>query len=196
MTKLNNKYKSFATMYNFDTGELDPKGKIITRKLSHMAEMYLDQSAASQLLEEDPLIYEVFNVEVPETIAHIQHCVTILYPGKVGNEYFMTKGHYHEILDRAEIYFCLKGKGQLILQTKDGEFDMIEMVPGTVAYVAPEWAHRTVNTGGEPFVFFAAYPGDAGHDYGGIETEGFAKLSVEENGEAKLIDNPRYKTAQ
>jgi glucose-6-phosphate isomerase len=196
MTKLNNKYKSFATMYNFETGELDPKGKIITRKLSHMADMYLDQKAASQLLEEDPLIYEVFNVEVPETIAHIQHCVTILYPGKVGNEYFMTKGHYHEILDRAEIYFCLKGKGQLILQTKDGDFDMIEMVPGAVAYVAPEWAHRTVNTGDEPFVFFAAYPGDAGHDYGGIETEGFVKLSVEENGKAKLMDNPRYKADQ
>ena len=47
------------------------------------------------------------------------------------------------------------------------------MRPGTVAYVAPCWAHRTVNTGSEPFVFLAVYHGDAGHDYGTIETEGF-----------------------
>lgn len=196
MTKLTSKFKSFSTMYNFETGELDPKGRVITRKLSHMNEMYIDQDAANALLEDDPLIYEVFNVEVPETIAHIQHCVTILYPGKVGDEYFMTKGHYHEVLDRAEIYFCLKGEGQLILQTQDGEFDCIDMIPGSVAYVAPEWAHRTVNTGDDPFVFFAAYPGDAGHDYGGIETEGFVKLSVEKDGKPILIQNPRYKTTK
>lgn len=183
----------FSTDYVFETGKLDPEGKVIIRKLSHMKEMYLDQEATRERLEEDPLIYEVYNVEVPETMAHIQHCTTILYPGKIGNEYFMTKGHYHEILDRAEIYFCLKGKGQLIMQTKEGDFKKLDMEPGTVAYVAPEWAHRTVNTGDEPFIFFAAYPGDAGHDYGGIETEGFVKLLVEENGKSVLIDNPRYK---
>ncbi|MBM7569967.1 glucose-6-phosphate isomerase family protein [Aquibacillus albus] len=186
------KFQPFTTEYEFDTGKLNPEGRVIVRKLSHMKEMYLDQKAVEERVEEDPLIYEVYNVELPETMAHIQHCTTILYPGKIGNEYFMTKGHYHEILDRAEIYFCLKGKGQLIMQTKEGDFKKLEMVPGTIAYVAPEWAHRTVNTGDEPFIFFAAYPGDAGHDYGGIETEGFVKLSVEENGEQKLIDNPRY----
>jgi glucose-6-phosphate isomerase len=47
------------------------------------------------------------------------------------------------------------------------------MGPGTVAYVPPNWAHRTVNTGEEPFVFFAVYPGQAGHDYGTIEKTGF-----------------------
>ncbi|GIQ62084.1 glucose-6-phosphate isomerase [Paenibacillus cisolokensis] len=186
------KFMPFVTELDFATGKLNPEGHVITRNLSHMKDMYYDQEAVRQLLGQNPLIYVVYNVVVPETAAHIQHCVTILYPGKVGNEYFMTKGHYHEVLDRAEIYFCLKGKGQLLMQTQDGAFASIDMVPGSVAYVAPEWAHRTVNTGDEPFVFFAAYPGDAGHNYGDIETEGFAKLSVEQNGEAVLVDNPRY----
>lgn len=185
-------FMPFATELDFATGRLNPEGHVITRNLSHMKEMYSDQEAARQMLADNPLIYEVYNVVVPETPAHIQHCVTILHPGKVGSEYFMTKGHYHEILDRAEIYFCLKGKGQLLMQTKEGKFSALDMTPGTVAYVAPEWAHRTVNTGDEPFIFFAAYPGDAGHNYGDIETEGFAKLSVERNGEPVLIDNPRY----
>lgn len=185
-------FKPFFTDYDFETGKLNPEGKVITRRLSHMKAMYTDQQEVEKRLNEDPLIYEVYNAEVPETVAHIQHCTTILYPGKIGNEYFMTKGHYHEVLDRAEIYFCLKGKGQLLMQTKEGEFEKIDMVPGTIAYVAPEWAHRTVNTGDKPFVFFATYPGDAGHDYGGIETEGFVNLSVEENGEPKIVKNPRY----
>jgi glucose-6-phosphate isomerase len=49
------------------------------------------------------------------------------------------------------------------------------MEHGTVAYVPPRWAHRTVNTGDEPFVFFAVYPGQAGHDYGAIEETGFTQ---------------------
>lgn len=183
----------FSTTYDFETGKLKPEGKVIVRNLSHMKNMYVDQEAVNDRLEENPLIYEVYNVELPESVEHIQHCTTILYPGKIGNEYFMTKGHYHEVIDRAEIYFCLKGKGQLVMQTKKGDFKVLEMVPGTIAYVAPEWAHRTVNTGDEPFIFFAAYPGDAGHDYGGIETEGFARLSIEEDGKPGMIDNPRFK---
>ena len=39
-----------------------------------------------------------------------------------------------------------------------------------------------MNTGSEPFVFFAAWPGDSGHDYGAIEKVGFAKIMVERNG--------------
>jgi glucose-6-phosphate isomerase len=32
-----------------------------------------------------------------------------------------------------------------------------------------------VNTGEDPFVFFAVYPGQAGHDYGTIEQTGFPR---------------------
>lgn len=185
--------KPFATTLDLASGVMTPKGKHVTRRLSDMAEMYNDQGAVQELIRENPLIYEVFNVELPENEEHVQHCTTVLYPGKVGDEYFMTKGHYHKKINRAEVYVCLKGQGMLIMQTKEGDFDAIEMVPGTVAYVAPQWAHRTVNTGDEPFVFFAAYPGDAGHDYGGIEREGFVKLVVERGGKPLLVDNPRYR---
>jgi glucose-6-phosphate isomerase len=182
----------FGTDYDFSNGKLNPQGKLITRKLADMSDMYQDKDAAQAMLGDNPLVYEVYNVVVPENEEHIQHCTTILYPGKVGNEYFMTKGHYHEIINRAEIYFCLKGKGLLVMQTQEGDFSTLEMVPGTIAYVPPYWAHRTVNMGDEPFVFFAAYPGDAGHDYGGIETEGFVKAIVEDAGHYTAVENPRY----
>jgi glucose-6-phosphate isomerase len=50
-----------------------------------------------------------------------------------------------------------------------------------------------VNTGEGPFIFFAVYPGDAGHNYGDIEKTGFAKILVERGGKKLLTDNPRWK---
>jgi glucose-6-phosphate isomerase len=66
------------------------------------------------------------------------------------------------------------------------------MSPGTVAYVPGWWGHRTVNTGSEPFIFFAAYPADAGYDYGTIEREGFPVIVVERDGKPQVVENPRY----
>ena len=42
-----------------------------------------------------------------------------------------------------------------------------------------------MDTGDDPFVFFAVWPGDAGHDYASIESVGFAKLAV--TGAADMI---------
>jgi glucose-6-phosphate isomerase len=38
------------------------------------------------------------------------------------------------------------------------------------------------------------YPGDAGHDYGSIETSGFKHLLVERKGKPEVIENPRYRS--
>jgi glucose-6-phosphate isomerase len=39
---------------------------------------------------------------------------------------------------------------------------------------------------------FFVYPGNAGHDYGTIETQGFKKLVVEKAGKPDIVDNPRW----
>ena len=58
----------------------------------------------------------------------------------------------------------------------------------------PRWAHRSVNTGErEDLVTFFVYPGDAGHDYGTIEQQGFRKLVVEIDGQPQVVDNPRWR---
>ena len=36
------------------------------------------------------------------------------------------------------------------------------------------------------------YPGDAGHDYGTIEFQGFRKLVLKMDGDVKIVDNPRW----
>jgi len=174
-------------------GALAPESVKVVRRLSDMRGMYQDQDAVRRLLDEgDPLIYVVYNVDVPEEAGELQHCTSIVYPGHVGDEFFMTKGHFHSKAGTAEIYLTLRGKGVLLMQTEDGATATLDMFPGSVSYIPPYWAHRSINVGDEPLVFFAVYPGDAGHNYGAIEDKGFAKIVLARGGRPAIVDNPRY----
>jgi glucose-6-phosphate isomerase, archaeal len=190
-----NLFEPFGTQLDLTNGHIDPTDKIIQRHLSDMSKMYADEAAANEIISkgDNRLIYEVNAVDLPEEEGHLLYCTTIIHPGCIGNEYHMTKGHFHEIRGRAEVYTGLSGEGYLLLQTDDGEVRTVPMTSGTIAYVPPMWAHRTINTGTEKFVFLAIWSGDAGHDYGTIEQEGFAKCLVDKNGKPTLVDNPRHK---
>ena len=119
---------------------------------------------------------------------------SILNPGKVGDEYYFTKGHFHAILETGEVYYCLSGHGYMLLENQEGDWSAQELTAGQTVYVPPCYAHRSVNVSpDQPFVTFFVYRSDAGHNYGAIETRGFRKLLVERNGQPTIIDNPRWK---
>ena len=171
------------------------KVKPIQRRVSNMASQFADEAAARALVENgDPLLYEFYGLDLPEDDPGVlQFGTTILYPGKVGQEYYMTKGHFHTILDTCEIYYCLKGHGAMLMETPEGDVDFKELRPGEALYVPGRWAHRSINLGDEPLVMFFVYRADAGHDYGTIEERGYRKLVVEQDGKPTLVDNPKWK---
>jgi glucose-6-phosphate isomerase, archaeal len=166
----------------------------LVRRLSSMRGQFADQQAYKTQMEKDDLVlYEVYDLQRPEEAGELLHGISIVHPGKVGNEYFMTKGHFHTVLATAEIYHCLKGVGVMVMETPEGDWAVEELCPGKILYVPPRWAHRSVNTGDqEDLVTFFVYPGNAGHDYGTIETQGFRKLALEVNGQLQISDNPRW----
>jgi glucose-6-phosphate isomerase len=166
----------------------------IVRRLSAMQGQYLDQQAYQDLLaEEDQLLYEVYEVRRPEVAGELLQGISIVHPGKVGDEFFMTKGHFHSVLNTAEVYYCLRGEGVMVMESSEGDWAVEKLRADRVLYVPPRWAHRSVNThAGEDLVTFFVYPGDAGHDYGSIEKQGFRKLVVERDGQVQVIDNPRW----
>jgi len=147
------------------------------RRASAMRGYYQDKGALEKLIEEknDPLHYETYEKHVPEEYGHLLFCISKIQPGTVGEECFMTKGHYHTRINTGEIYFCLQGQGYMVMKTSDGKFDTQRMTRGGLVYVPPYWAHRSVNTGKEPLTLFCVWPADAGHNYGDIEKEGFPK---------------------
>lgn len=178
----------FSVEINFANGHVDGVGKVLTRTLSDLHGLYSDyQSYSKALANGDPVVYRVYEIQVPEEEGHLLSCTTVIYPGKVGSEYFFTKGHFHVREDRAEIYTCLQGEGYLLMTTRSGEAKSVVMKPGTSVYIPPHWSHRTLNSGKTPFIFYGVWPGDAGHDYESILQEGFPLRVFEIDGVPVVI---------
>ncbi|MBN2139030.1 MAG: glucose-6-phosphate isomerase [Sedimentisphaerales bacterium] len=176
----------FAVLIDLEKGTMPEHTNHLVRLASDMRGYYADSRALESLIsgDADPLHYEVFEIPViPEQAGQLMYCISKLQPGKIGDEFFMTKGHYHTVADTAEIYLCLKGGGYMLMKTAGGKCAAEKMARGTMVYVPPFWAHRSVNTSGdEPLISFCVYPGNAGHNYGDIEAEGFPKRIFERDG--------------
>lgn len=167
----------------------------IQRKLSSLKGYFLDQSAYDIALNHyDTLVYEVYEIQRPEIIGELLQGVSIIYPGKIGREFFMTKGHFHGVLDTSEVYYCLAGEGLMVMENPEGETSVETLSPGKVLYVPPRWAHRSVCTSRQQsLAIFFVFPAHAGHDYYTIETQGFRKLVLDGETGIEIVDNPRWK---
>jgi glucose-6-phosphate isomerase, archaeal len=113
--------------------------------------------------------------------------VTILQPGKVGDEYFMTHGHFHANTTRAEYYVTVSGSGMLIRMDAERRTWGEPMAAGSLHYIHGEHAHRVANVGKVPLVFWACWGSDAGYDYGTIAARGFGARLVERNGQPVFV---------
>ena len=164
----------FATALDAPTGAMNPHELVVERRVSELLDAFADTDAARTLAEDgNPVVYRAFEAAVPHEGTHLVYRTTVIEPGAVGDEFFMTKGHHH-VRDSAELYYGMAGTGMMVMQDRAGSVRTVDMPTGTAVYVPPAWAHRTVNVGDVPLVFLAVFQGDAGHDYAAMEDEGFA----------------------
>jgi glucose-6-phosphate isomerase, archaeal len=182
------KLDPFTTLMDLRLGTLDPDPAEVQTKTQADLRGFFQVEPP----EPDALVYRVLPMPVPAENSEIQCSTTILEPGVVGDEYHMTRGHFHAVRDRSEVYLGLAGEGRLVLATEDGRHRVEPIREGTVNYVPGGWAHRSVNVGDTPLVFFAAYVGDAGHDYATIEEQGFPVLICQGPNGPLVTSNPRY----
>jgi glucose-6-phosphate isomerase len=180
-----------------ETGVLAGSTAHYRKALRDLDGVFGEQQAFAALLAERPgeVVYEVYEVQRSDEAGDLIFGTSILEPGAVGSELYMTRGHLHTAVDRVEIYHCLRGSGLLLLESIEGEIEAIELQPGVVAYVPPARIHRSVNTGGERLITLFCYPADAGHDYEVVRrANGMRSLVVgEPGGDWALVDNPRYR---
>ena len=185
---------SFLIDFDLNTG-FSKTAQTTKRYLSQMKDMFCDADAYQALLKNgDPLVQEFHELGCPERPGDLAFGTTILYPGKVGNEYFFTKGHFHTILATAEVYYTLSGEGYMVMENPEGDCIEMPLSKGQAVYVPRRYAHRTVNTGKDPLILFYTFDADAGHDYGTIETKGYHHLIVEKDGKPAVISNSRWKS--
>jgi glucose-6-phosphate isomerase len=119
--------------------------------------------------------------------------VSTLKPGRIGDEFYMTRGHIHAKHSCAELYYGLRGRGVMLMETVDGETHAMEITPGVAVHVPGHWVHRSVNVGNEPFTTLFCYPTDAGQDYGIIgDAGGMKDLVVADGNGWALRPNPNH----
>jgi glucose-6-phosphate isomerase len=158
------------------------------RTLGDLRDIFADATSLAALPAGKP-VYEVYShMPVGEgTPGGLYFGLTRLYPGKVGAEYFMTKGHFHQQADRAEYYWCLEGEGILILMDRDRRIRAEKMFPGSLHHIPGYVAHRVANTGNGILAFAASWPSDAGHNYAAIASGGFPARLMEIDGIPQLV---------
>ncbi len=175
---------------NLSNGEIS--GPLIQETFRTVGDMegYYRDEHARQKLDPEKVVYRVqaFLPHKEGEEGGLFFGNTFIEPGLVGDEYFMTKGHFHRNRNRSEYYVTVAGSGALILMDESRKTVFEPMQPGSVHYIPFNVAHRVANIGDTVLSFLACWPSDAGHDYGTIATRGFGARLRKLNGVATLVE--------
>ncbi len=168
-----------------------------TKTFGDLGSIYADEAAYRAMLPglRDTVVYEVTEFRPSNAPGDMIFGVTRMAPGKVGREFFMTRGHIHAKADRPEIYYGQTGTGVMLMESPGGEFRTVPIAPQTICYVPPFWIHRSINTGGGDLVMVFSYPADSGQDYEVIARSGGMRVRIVDDGTGGWVpvDNPGYR---
>lgn len=150
------------------------------RKLSDLSGLYRNEEAFRSLVAEDgdSLAYWVESSDVQDGPGGLISGLSVLEPGRVGEEFFMTRGHLHRKPECAELYLGVQGTGVMLLDSIEGESQAIQFGPGEAVSVPGGWVHRSVNVGPTRMASLFCYANDAGQDYELISRAGGMKQLV------------------
>lgn len=167
------------------------------KRMTDLSGLYANEAALQALIGElgNPVVYDVEDFKPDPKSGDLIYGITRMSPGRVGDEYFLTRGHIHAQADRPEIYYGQTGHGLMQLESPEGETRIVEIKPQSICYVPPFWIHRSINVGREDLVMVFVYPADSGQDYGIIERSNGMRhrvMATADNG-WELVENPAYK---
>ena len=178
-----------AVSFGLDPANIAGRPRV-ERRLSDLRGCFLDTDAYDAALSSgDPVIYAVSSVEPATGDGQLHFGLGVLFPGKIGDEFYLTKGHLHSHRPAAEVYIGLAGEGAMLLEDEaTGESRLVPLKKNSAVYVPGHTAHRTGNTGREPLVYIGVYPSDAGHDYATIAQRNFKHVVIEREGAPLMIE--------
>lgn len=186
------------TIHSIDpkTGALAERTGRYQKRLSDLRGVYADNQALETTLETsgDRVVYAVEEVRPQASSGDLIFGTTFMEPGRIGEEFFMTRGHIHATANRPETYYGESGEGLLLMESPDGQISILEVRPKVMIYVPPFWIHRSVNTGDTPLVMSFCYPVDSGQDYEVIARSGGMAVRIMADGNGWMsAPNPTYR---
>ncbi|PSV49922.1 glucose-6-phosphate isomerase family protein [Photobacterium indicum] len=158
---------------NYVTGKINA-GNLVEKVtlLSSLDGVFADKAAYASL-PDDRVIYSVEMLPAESAEGELNFGVSHIEAGSVGDEFFMTRGHFHERIEQAEYYFGSAGEGLLILQAQTGVVSIEKVFPGSIHHIGGFIAHRLVNTGNSRLSALAVWSSIAGHNYSALKDNGF-----------------------
>jgi glucose-6-phosphate isomerase, archaeal len=178
-------------------GQLAGASGRYVKRLCDLEGLYGNASAFDEALQRngDRIVYEVTEFRPTESSGDLIFGVTRMEPGRIGDEFFLTRGHIHARADRPEIYYGEAGHGIMLMESPAGETRAIEIRPRSICYVPAYWIHRSVNVGHDQLVMTFCYPSDAGQDYAIIARSGGMRHRVvaDSAGGWALVENGGYR---
>lgn len=142
--------QQFQNINNFEKRH----DKIIVRKLRDMADRFKNSSK----IDRNKILYRVFIRNYGE----YEMGLTVIEPGKVNGEFFMTKGHRHE-KPLSEVYILFSGRGKLLIEGRSSK--VYDLKKGKQYIISGRDGHRLVNTGKTKLKVMTIYFKEAGRNY-------------------------------
>lgn len=170
-------------MHDYLNGVVEGKDVATSKKLLKDARHFYQNGDCD--LSDDTVMYEVYSYSEGDAaiVGNLNWGLTVMKPVYINEECNITRGHFHEDLNCAEIYFCLGGEGLLLYMDEAGECFAEKMKVGSVHHIDGKLAHRLVNTGDVDLKVGVRWPTTAGHDYKRIEDKPFTVRIFKRNNE-------------
>lgn len=145
------KFEDIGLVYNQNEFPVEQK----TRTFAEAKEVYQVKNAEDRDLY---YMYRYFEgiTEAQKFVDNdVEYDITVLAPGKVGEEFIKTAGHYHGYvpntnLSYPEVYEVIDGEIEYLLQTKPDAEDNVDVVivlakAGEKVVVPPNYGHVSIN---------------------------------------------------
>ena len=173
-------------------GLLPGRSERYEKHLRDLAGLYRDGAAfeAALAAHPDTPVYWVESSTPEDGRGALTIGLSVLEPGRIGDEFAMTRGHLHAQPEFAELYYGIAGEGVMLLESVSGESRAVPIGAGVVVHVPGGWVHRSVNVGDERLVTLFAYATEAGQDYGIIERAGGMQQLVVTDGAGGWTTRP------
>lgn len=172
-----------------------PGSPTVECRLSGLHGVFADTHAYENALHQqgDSLVYTVTSVMPADGDGQLHYGIGKIMPGRIGQEYYLTRGHFHAWRVAAEVYIGVSGAGLMLLEDETGQTTRsFDLIPNSVVYVPGHTAHRTINTGDEPLIYIGIYPAQAGHDYGALAERNFNKVVIARGDSPVIIDRGEF----
>ena len=115
---------------DIETGQLQGATNRYVKTFRDLEGLYEDEAALATVISErgDAVAYEVTDYKPSANTGDLIIGVTRMEPGKIGREYFMTRGHIHAKPNRPEMYYGESGFGVMLLESPSGDVRTITTV--------------------------------------------------------------------